>query len=106
MGFDPFIVITEGSQATRNRGIGYDIHQVRAVWEVTHHFRIEETGSGITGLRPENAVQFDGMADGFMYLKGKLGALQDDAWRFRRAGLGGKKLRGFLRYSFSMVLNS
>src|SRR5581483_9254345 len=77
--------------------IAHDIDNLRSIPQPVQLVEREEAHTGIVGLAAEHAVEFDGMAHGFMDLEPELGAIQDEV-EFALGALGGGMQRnGFFR---------
>jgi len=74
-----FVVVGEGAEAgaVRGAGIGDDIHDWRGVTQVIQFVDGEKAGAGKIRFLAENAIEFDGMPDGFVNLQAELAAAED-----------------------------
>jgi hypothetical protein len=71
LGGNAFIVVGECAEAgaVRGAGVGDHIHDRRGVAEVIQFVECEEASAGKIRFLAEDAVEFDGVADGFVNLQ-------------------------------------
>src|SRR5258708_33097271 len=76
------------------------IYDGRGVKQVIQFVESEKAGAGKIRLLAENAIEFDGMPDGFVNLEAELAAAEDQRGFFfgaLRGGVEGDRLFGHLR---------
>src|ERR1700674_1465073 len=98
---DAFIVVGESAEAraVSEAGIGNDIDDLGAVFQVAKFLDGEKTHSSEIGFLAEDAVEFDGMPDGLVNLEAELGGTKDYGAGAFGALRGGMQRDGFFRDS-------
>src|SRR5579859_6223600 len=88
---DAFVVIGESAEAgaVRGAGIGDDVYDRRCVTQIIQLVERKKTGAGKIGFLAENAIEFNGMADGFVNLQAKLASPENQRRFFLGALRGG-----------------
>ncbi len=77
---DAFVVVAEGAEAgaVLEARVGDDVDDIRAVSQLAQLFGREETHAREIRFHAQDAVELDGMADGFVDLQAELRAIEDD----------------------------
>ena len=78
-----FIVVAERAEARAvfEARVGHDVHDVRAVAQLAQFFEREKTHAREIRFHAEDAVELDGMADGFVNLQAELRAIENECLR-------------------------
>ena len=103
LGRDALVVPAEGAQAARDRGVGDDVAQVRAVAEAAEHVRREEAGARVAGLAAEGSIELRRVAAALVHLHVELAGVQEDGARAGGEGRGGQQLDGLRRDALRVV---
>ena len=92
-----FVVVAEGAEAgaVLEARVGDDVDDVRGVAQLAQLFEREEAHAGEIGFHAQHAIEFDGMADGFVNLQAELRAFEDDVALALRALRGLVQRHGF-----------
>src|SRR5579871_4197415 len=77
-------------------GIADNVDDLGTVAQAAQLIDGEKTHAGVIGFGPENAIELDGVADGFVDLQAKLGAIEDEVECALGALVGGVEGDGFL----------
>ncbi len=88
-----FVVIAESAQAgaVLEARVGDDVDDIGGVAQLAQFLERKKTHAGEICFHAQDAVEFDGMADGFMNLQAKLRAFENDG------ALALRTLRGFMQ---------
>ena len=78
-----FIVVAKRAESrpVLEARVGHDVHDVRTVAQLAQFFEREETHAREIRFHAEDAVEFDGMADGFVNLQAELRAVENERLR-------------------------
>jgi len=84
---NPFVVVGEGSEARAvlRARVGDHVDNGRGVPQVVQLIERQKTCACEVGFLAKDAIEFDGMADGFVNLQTKLAATEDQCPGFLRA---------------------
>ena len=97
LGGDAFVVVGEGAEAGAvfEARVGDDVYDVRAVAKFVELVEREKTCAGKIRFLAEDAIEFDGVADGFVNLQAELAAAENERAGFLRTLRGGMQRGGF-----------
>src|SRR5271157_1320559 len=92
-----FIVESESAEtgAMIKARVADHVDNIRAVAQVVELVECEKARAGVVGFAAEDAVELDGMADGFVNLQAELRAIEDQVKLTFRALRGGVQRHGF-----------
>src|SRR5580700_5750574 len=84
---DAFIIVGESAEAGSvfETRVGYDVHDVRAVTQFIELIEGEKARARKIGFLAEDAIEFDGVSDGFVNLQAELASAKNQRSRFLRA---------------------
>src|SRR5580693_5325871 len=83
---DAFIIVGESAEAgpVFETRVGDDVHDVRAVAQLVQLIEREKARARKIGFLAEDAIEFDGMTNGFMNLQAELASAKNQRSRFLR----------------------
>ena len=88
---DAFVIVCERAEAVAvfEARVGDHVHDVGGVFEIVDLIEREKTGAGKIGFFAQDAVELNGMADGFVNLQSELAAAENQGafflWALRGA---------------------